>query len=101
MTAYSLVSLFISSSRPSCAANIGYAVTGSIGRPAKDVPEEGGGLGEGRCRINVARIKTKVKAVAIKTSERAIRLHCQRERGSVRETEMGRREDMQINIIAH
>lgn len=43
MTAYSLVSLFISSSRPSCAANIGYAVTGSMGRPAKDVPEGGGG----------------------------------------------------------
>lgn len=31
--------------------------------------------------IYVARIKAKVKAVAIKTSERAIRLHCQRETG--------------------
>lgn len=53
--------------------------------------EGGGGM------IYVARIKAKVKAVAIKTSERAIRLHCQRETGR----EVGGEGNMQINVIAH
>lgn len=80
MTVYSLISLFISSSRPSCAGNTGYAVTGSMGRPAKDVPE-GGALGEGRCRINV---KRRSRPLQLK------RPSAQRERECESEGEMGR-----------
>lgn len=51
--------------------------------------EGGGGM------IYVARIKAKVKAVAIKTSERAIRLHCQRET----EREEGERETCKLMLL--